>query len=558
LSFNSPATGAHARLNNLLSAVRAQSWFWLAEIQRRLDFTAAIVDEYGVPCALASGENAIVHPQLDAANPAFMAAITNVIRSNQTERLSIDGVAVVCSPLSVGRAVDGVLVLSRDVHSRSADGADKDLEEIASWLARAVQAQLSLPLDDAETFDRVTSLHKLLQEVIERGVESEVISTFAEALIAWDDIEVRGYVQDIRGHFMLAVATPGADRTQVVSIASGLYDELTRLTAAEAHRAGFRQDRDIFMARFGGHDTQPWLLALSGVIRSDDESRLSLYVDLLREAVSRAASIAEARFSGVLFQRLLGATGDVEETGTAALDELKGAIDAEYAGLEVVTSRGTHVLSFGERVAPASDDAVASRDQVVSAITVCDDHTMTLVAQRPRTTPFTRREQQIVDRAATIFSTWLTGVLTRPAAAPVLERRSENREFQQVLDRTANQNLSEGLDVAVVVLLAPAAAPRSGVLQQWVADIRARLRGGDIAGTLSEREVGILLAGANPGDIAKVSVRVCQQALKADSAGVAIGTAARSAGSPVNGSLVTEARQNASQRALTDPQLSAL
>ena len=75
-------------------------------------------------------------------------------------------------------------------------------------------------------------------------MELEVISAFAEALIAWDDLEVRGYVQDGQGDFVLSVATPGVDRQQAASIAPGdvvpLGPHPTRLSSAESLRAGFR------------------------------------------------------------------------------------------------------------------------------------------------------------------------------------------------------------------------------------------------------------------------------------------------------------------------------
>ena len=123
--------------------------------------------------------------------------------------------------------------------------------------------------------------------------------------------------------------------------------------------------------------------------------------------------------------------------------------------------------------------------------------------------------------------------------------------------RVAEAVARMGLDVAVIVLHSQAAASRPAMLQQWVAEIRGRLRGGDLAGMLSEREVGILLAGASAADVTRVSSRVCQQALKTqggDAASVALGAAARSAGSTATGSLVKEARQDAVRRKAQDSQ----
>jgi hypothetical protein len=545
-----------ATQTDLQAAVRRQSWSWLSEIGRRLDFIADIIDEHGVPLGLAGATAAATTIRRLLSSDADAGSI---LRSRQKQRITYDGWDTVSCPFALGRSATGALVLCRPL-DRSGPAATGDLDDIAAWLVRAVQAQLNLPVDEHEAFDRVSSLHKLLHDAVERGVEQEVITAFAEALIAWDDLEVRGYVQDATtSQFAIAVATPGVDRRQPATIAFDASiprdGSLSRLTGTEAVRLGFRRDRDHFLARIGGAYAQPWLMALSGSVRTEEESRLSLYVDLLREAVDRVATIAETRLSWAMLQQLLGSTGDVEEAGECALVELKNAVGAESAALEVTASRGMRVMSIGDGAAFSSSSLPDQVDQILATGPVYEGHTMVLAIRRPRAHPFTRRERQIVDRASAIFSAWLSGVLKRSTASQ--ERRAENREFQQVLDRVASQTIRDGMDAAVVVLLAPAVVSRPGLLQRWTAEIRGRLRGSDLAGVLSDREVGILLSGISPNDVAAVSTRICQQALRERGGvetGVSIGTAARPAGAALNGSLVKEARQDAErQRPLEGP-----
>ena len=155
------------------------------------------------------------------------------------------------------------------------------MDAAGAWLARAFEAQLEgspTGTEDGEAFDRVSSLHRLLHEAVERGVEHEVLTSFSEALIAWDDIEVRAYVEDIHGRFVLAVSTPGADRADAATIPAGGIgtDALTRLPFTDAARLGFRRDRDVLVARIGGEQSQPWLLVFSGALSARDESRLGL------------------------------------------------------------------------------------------------------------------------------------------------------------------------------------------------------------------------------------------------------------------------------------------
>jgi hypothetical protein len=539
-----------ARQGELQTAVHGQSWSWLTEIGRRLDFIADIVDEHGTPLGLTPTGSTTATVRRLLAGAGELGG-SSVVQPGHKQRLTIDGWDTVSCPFALGRTTVGALVLLRQTDRTVPAGGD--LDEIATWLVRAVQAQLDLPVEETEAFDRVSSLHKLLHDAVERGVEQEVITAFAEALIAWDGVEVRGYLQDGHGQFNIAVATPGADRSQpgAIALAAAVPRDATlaRLTGAEAARLGFQRDRDHFLARVGGAYAQPWLMALSGSIRSDDESRLSLYVDLLREAVDRVATIAETRLSWAMLQQLLGGPTDVDDAGEGALLELKRAVGAEHAALEVTASRGMRVMSIGDAAAFTAAAAPDQADQIVSTVPVYEGHTMVLAIRRPRTSPFTRRERQVADRAAAIFSAWLAGVLKRSTAS--LERRAENREFQQVLDRVASQTIRDGVDAAVVVLLAPGVVSRPGLLQRWTAEIRGRLRGSDLAGALSDREIGILLSGINPSDVATVSARICQQALRERGGletGVAIGMAARPAGAVLNGSLVKEARQDAERQ----------
>lgn len=546
-----PGSGTRPQTIDLSSLVRNQSWLWLREIERRLDFVAEILDDQGLLCAIPS-RSVLTPSWAPGPSPAALSATVNgVLRSNQTQRLTHDGVSLVCAPLSAGRGAVGVLVLSRSPNRllQLAPCGDRSLEDIASWLGRAVQSHLNLPVDEGDAFDRVSSLHKLLQDVIENGSEQDVIAAFAEALIAWDDIEVRGYVQDVHGQFTLSAATPGIDRqvaTLLTGVALPVGGPLTRLSPAESHRAGLRHDRDVFLAQLAGPHIQPWCIVLSGVIRPEDEPRLSLYVDLLRGALDRTATIAETRVSWAILQQLLSASGDPAETGLAALDDLRVAIDAQQIGMQVTGARGVRGPTIGD--AMLFGTAGPTRvDQLVSLASIGDGETMTIRAQRVAGKAFTRREQQIVDRTAAIFSAWLSGVRKR-SGVPV-ERRAENREFQAVIDRLVEQNLHEGLDVAVVVLQAPNAATRPGLLQQWVGEIRGRLRSGDAAGALSEREIGIFLAGAAARDVARVSARIRQQVLSgAGGEPVTMGVAGRNPATISEVSLVKEARQDAARR----------
>ena len=69
------------------------------------------------------------------------------------------------------------------------------------------------------------------------------------------------------------------------------------------------------MVGFGKENGKSWLIVLSGRIAARDETRLTLYVNLLREAVRHAERVAAARFDWAILQHLLVATDDIEHGG---------------------------------------------------------------------------------------------------------------------------------------------------------------------------------------------------------------------------------------------------
>lgn len=462
---------------------------------------------------------------------------------------------MLCVPLSVGQAAVGMLLIARNSNGVTpAATSDAEIDSAGAWLARAIEAQLDVPPDDSDAFDRVSSLHRLLHEAVEHGVERDILIAFAEALIAWDAIELRAYVEDVHGRLTLSVATPGTDRLQPSSFvdrellqsASGL----TPLPFADAARFGFPRDKDVMIARLGSEHSHPWLLMFSGALTKRDEARLSLYVDLLREAIARVATIAETRTSWAILQRLLASTESPEETGRAALGELTQAVDGVGSALVVTAPNGVHVLSMGDGANAPALQPPPGYDQLVATLPILDTHTMVLGVYRAHGHAFTRREQQVVDRAAATFAAWLPGVLRRSGHEH--ERRTEGREFDRLLDRAARQSVEDGLDVVVLAVLAPGAVSRPGLLHKWVAEIRGQLRASDLAGALSDREIGVLLTGTTTSDLAAVRARILRHVTIPDeggeSAAVTIGIASHSADTPLEGSLVRAARQNATRR----------
>jgi hypothetical protein len=89
------------------------------------------------------------------------------------------------------------------------------------------------------------------------------------------------------------------------------------------------------------------------------------------------------------------------------------------------------------------------------------------------------------------------------------------------------------------------------LLPSWVARIRARLRAGDRAGMLSDREIAVLLCGASAAQAVLISSRLEQMLESRGSQGSdppAIGMTTREPDTPFEGSLVAAARACATVR----------
>ena len=321
---------------------------------------------------------------------------------------------------------------------------------------------------------------------------------------------------------------------------------MVRLSQNDAERLGFRSDNDVLLAGLGTDNGKSWLVALSGRIAARDETRLALYVNLLREAVRHAERVAAARFDWAILQHLLVATDDIEHAARQALGELTAAVSGDGAALIVTTANGMHVLNIFDADAFSGPVASGQANQIASSTQVLDRYTMVIAVRRLRGEAFLRREQQLVDSAAALFASWLSGVLRRPAFGK--DRRASGQRFEVIIQRMAEQTVRNGASVSVVVMAAAEAAFQPGLLREWVADIRGQLRSSDLVGPLTESEIAVLLSEATAADASAVVERLRSHWSTARSGALlpsSVGVATRSVGWPADESVVGAAREDA-------------
>lgn len=525
-------------------AFKAASWSWLNALAADLPIAAGIVSESGQLTLLTASTTSTINERLAriGLTPAFQALAREAVAQSEPRLLTIERAEVLASPGPASQTI----VVAMD------QGVPAGLERWLEGLASAVRAQLTQPAeDDLEAFDRVSSLHRLLHEAVDRGSERDVVTAFAEAVFAWDGVEVSGYVQDVDGRWMLSAWAPGAQRghERVAALSTrGDVGVVSPLSEEEAIHFGFDRTRNLLGATIAATATSddPWLLIFAEGFGPLRESSARLYIDLLREAVGRTAAIAETRLSWLVLQQLLGAA-DAETAAAAALRELAQALPAAGASLVATASTGAVVLSVGDDDAHGSVRPFGRVNRLVSTLKLVDGYALDLAVRRESGDVFTRREQQALDRMGDVFGAWLTRSLRQGTVQK--ERRAERREFDQILDRAASQAVRDGSDVSVMVISVPEAT-RSTLLRSWVVELRSRMRGSDLAGALSDREIGLLLCGTTPDTVDYVCNRLIKH-LKFGERGNpvgAIGIASRAAGQMTDASLVQLARRNVVRR----------
>jgi hypothetical protein len=216
------------------------------------------------------------------------------------------------------------------------------------------------------------------------------------------------------------------------------------------------------------------------------------------------------------------------------------------SALKVTTAYGAPLLQVGQPEPRSGERAGNSR--LVTVRRVPNHHVLSLVLTSNEGRLITRQQRDIAEAAANLLDAWVRGVIARLHQH---DRRTASRTFDDVLDRFAGQALERGSTVSVVVMLMTDAACFPGLTQQWIARIRATMRGSDIVGMLGEGEVALLLHDTTRDRAEAVAVRIVKmlETARYPSPVVATGVASRSPGAADGAGLVGEARNDAKLRA---------
>jgi hypothetical protein len=537
------------QLLDLGSAVPRPSLDWLVELGVRLDLVIEVIDVYDAPiCPVGSTRDAAaVRSMLTAGETSLRSAISAAVRSRTPVPAVVEGLQVVCFRLAAG----GVLLLARrlSLDDSTADCLE-DLESIGPWLTDAIDASLAQPNAISAEGYRIVSFRRILREAASRGSLRQVVGGFIEALSVWDDVRVRTYVGGASGGYFEYATSMSAHG----SASSEALDEtivprhghMARLSRAEIDRAGLSVDPgDTLITRVAIGSGTGWVLIFSGMINDAVQVRLRVYTDILRESLNDVLTNATNRIVAELSRRHVPQNESVSAAAQTALGQLTTAVGARHSSLVVTTTGGRQALAVGNAdLLGAVDRARGTRLLIRSSDA---GGVMTVVFERDHVA-FTAFEREIGQAGVAAMQPWIEAALPRTND---IERRGSARPVDLVFDQLAMDAVAAGQPATMIVMSVDHAMASPGLLPSWVSRIRARLRAGDRAGLLSDREIAVLLYGASADQAALVTSRLEQMLESRGTHGFApptIGMTTCAPDTPFEGSLVAAARASATAR----------
>jgi hypothetical protein len=537
------------QLLELDGSVPRQSLDWLVELELRLNIVIEVIDVYDAPvCPVGSTRDAAaVRTLVTSGELPLHSAMAAAVRSRTPVSVVIDRGMFVCFRLAGG----GVVLLARRLDSpESPEECREDLESIGPWLTSAIDTSLAQPNAVSAEGYRIISFRRILREAASRGALRQVIGAFIEALSVWDDVRVRAYVAGASGGFFEYASSMTAHQP---SSAEPLDESvlprqgrIARLSRADVDRAGLTIDPgDTAVARMSIGSETVWALVFSGMINDAVQVRLRVYTDILREALNDVLTTGINRIVAELSKRNAAPTEPIGTVAQTALERLTTAVGGRHAALLVTTGTGRQALAVGHADLLSSLDRVRGTRLLVRSSDAAG--VMTVVFERDHTA-FAAFEREIAQAGVAAMQPWIEAALPRSSD---VERRGSARPVETIFDQLATDAVAAGQHASMIVMAIDSAMAAPGLLSTWVARIRARLRAGDRAGMLNDREIAVLLYGASAEQAALVTARLEQLLESRGAPGVGapvIGVTTRAPDSPFEGSLVAAARASAPVR----------
>ncbi len=389
---------------------------------------------------------------------------------------------------------------------RETDAGELSGGEAGPWseFARAaIEADLSagdVLRDERHRSRRLLAILRFLRYLIETADQADLTQALVQAAAVWFDVDARIYRRDLAGDFAIHNWLPAAEPEEASRRLDigvlGSEREVRRLNAG-AEVGGFAlSGGDVVLIPLAGTSRTDWIMTLAGNVPAEADSIFQVVgrvVGLQLEVLqARRADDVRRRFETIVRQSGLA----TERIALQLVGELAQITNASGASLTLVADGETRrIVSLGP---PAEDPRVAPGDtwimtgqRFVCGLALGANQRAVLELRSRESSGFTIQQADLTVTCAQVLQTWLVGavssfndptdVLDASPAAIGFEKRIEEE-----LERAKRFDLHLSL---VLVDVSSASHAVSHILEA----LRRELRGSDLLGTTSGRQVAALL-----------------------------------------------------------------
>ena len=473
-------------------------------------------------------------------NPDLRGSLRDTIQSGQPRDMEVAGRRFRVSSLRGSRLGDrgGLLAVG-------STGAAARLDDASSYeiVKAAIEADLSASdalRDERQGSRRLLAILRFLRYLLDSANEADLTQALVQAAAIWFDVDARVYRRDLSGDFVLTNWLPGADpdslSRRLDALSVGTDREVRRVPAINEpgtlpHSAG-----EVVVVPLAGPSSLDWVLTLSGAVAHEAESVFPVVarvVGVQLDALhARAMSEARLRFETIVRQS--GFTA--ERLALQLVGELVRSTKADAATLTLVREGASRrIASFGpqaEEPESVSDDTWSMRaDRFICALPLAPNQRAVLELRPAAGAVLGKDAADITTVFARVLQTWLVGATSSfvdPTEIPEGERRDAGaglfeKRIEEELERAKRFDLHLSLVLVDVTAPSPAVA-------QIVDALRRELRGSDLLGTTSGRQVAALLTHTDDRGldnvVARVRRRLADAADRLNIADVRVGQAA--------------------------------
>jgi hypothetical protein len=371
---------------------------------------------------------------------------------------------------------------------------------------------------ERERSRRLTGALRFIEHITETQTEATLARSLVQAAAVWYDVDARMYRRTISGDFVLDTWLPGV-RPDAASVrlsaqfASGVADLQRLASAADVGESSAGHDALLVpLTTTRGTD---WLLALIGTVPVEAEVVLRL---IARMAGAQFSSFVERRTEDARyrFDSELADTSRAPELvamrlvrGLArAVEASSGSISLTRKGLARRIAAVGQVVGPGPIAVPA--EGILAPDRLVCAIALGGEDFAVLDLHGAPEHEFSTDDAVVAQVGASALRTWLAGTLTSfDATAAILDVTATGvppffARIPEELERARR------FDLRLSLILIDGHAP-SETMAQLQEELRRELRGSDVTGVMSGRQVAALLTHTDALGLDNVVRRVRQR-----------------------------------------------